>query len=249
MVDSHCHIISEFYSNVSEVFNKLKTDFIILCGTNIENSYECVSLASTYSGVFTTIGIHPSDVEKLPTNYLSLLEDMLISDVIGIGEIGLDYHYEGYNKELQKVIFIEQLDLAVKLKLPVVIHCRDAYADTYDILSNYKGILKMVLHCYSGSLEMAYKFIDLGCSLGIGGVVTFKNSRVLKEVVSYIPMKYLVLETDSPFLTPEPYRGSVNNPNYIEYIAIEVAKLKKISYVEVLAISKANVISKFDLVL
>ena len=239
MVDTHCHITSEYYDNILEVISKMKDNIIIVSGTNKEDIKEVISLCN-YKNIYGTIGIYPT--EELD---LKIIEDNINNKkIVGIGEIGLDYHLE-HNKEEQKNKFIKQLDLARKYNKTVVIHTRDAIQDTYDILKNYKD-LKKVIHCYSGSLEMAKEFIKIGCRLGIGGVLTFKNSK-LKDVVKEIDLKYLLLETDSPFLAPEPLRGTKNEPYNVIYVAKKIAEIKNISLEEVLDISTLNAKDQFDL--
>lgn len=239
MVDTHCHITSEYYDNILEVISKMKDNIIIVSGTNKEDIKEVINLCN-YKNIYGTIGIYPT--EELD---LKIIEDNINNEkIVGIGEIGLDYHLE-YNKEEQKNKFIKQLDLARKYNKTVVIHTRDAIQDTYDILKNYKD-LKKVIHCYSGSLEMAKEFIKIGCRLGIGGVLTFKNSK-LKDVVKEIDLKYLLLETDSPFLAPEPYRGTKNEPYNVIYVAKKIAEIKNISLEEVLDITTLNAKDQFDL--
>ena len=239
MVDTHCHITSEYYDNILEVISKMKDNIIIVSGTNKEDIKEVISLCN-YKNIYGTIGIYPT--EELD---LKIIEDNINNKkIVGIGEIGLDYHLE-HNKEEQKNKFIKQLDLARKYNKTVVIHTRDAIQDTYDILKNYKD-LKKVIHCYSGSLEMAKEFIKIGCRLGIGGVLTFKNSK-LKDVVKEIDLKYLLLETDSPFLAPEPYRGTKNEPYNVIYVAKKIAEIKNISLEEVLDITTLNAKDQFDL--
>ena len=239
MVDTHCHITSEYYDNIDEVINKMKDNIIIVSGTNKEDIKEVINLCN-YKNVYGTIGIYPT--EELD---LKIIEDNINNKkIVGIGEIGLDYHLE-HNKEEQINKFIKQLDLARKYNKCVVIHTREAMQDTYDILKNYKD-LKKVIHCYSGSLEMAKEFIKIGCRLGIGGVLTFKNSK-LKDVIKEIDLKYLLLETDSPFLTPEPYRGTKNEPYNIIYVAKKIAEIKNISLEEVLEVTTLNAKDQFDL--
>ena len=239
MVDTHCHITSEYYDNINEVINKMKDNIIIVSGTNKDDVKEVIELCK-YKNVYGTIGIYPT--EELD---LKIIEDNINNKkIVGIGEIGLDYHLE-HNKEEQINKFIKQLDLARKYNKTVVIHTRDAIQDTYDILKNYKD-LKKVIHCYSGSLEMAREFIKINCKLGIGGVLTFKNSK-LKDVVKEIDLKYILLETDSPFLTPEPFRGTKNEPYNVIYVAKKIAEIKNISLEDVLEITTNNAKEQFDL--
>ncbi len=239
MVDTHCHITSEYYDNINEVINKMKDNIIIVSGTNKDDIKEVIELCK-YKNVYGTIGIYPT--EELD---LKIIEDNINNKkIVGIGEIGLDYHLE-HNKEEQIDKFIKQLDLAQNYNKCAVIHTRDAIQDTYDILKNYKD-LKKVIHCYSGSLEMAREFIKINCRLGIGGVLTFKNSK-LKDVIKEIDLKYILLETDSPFLTPEPLRGTKNEPYNVIYVAKKIAEIKGISLEEVLDITTRNAKEQFDL--
>ncbi len=239
MIDTHCHITSEYYDNIDEVINKMKDNIIIVSGTNKDDIKEVINLCN-YKNVYGTIGIYPT--EELDLKIIE--ENINNKKIVGIGEIGLDYHLD-HNKNEQINKFIKQLDLARKYNKTVVIHTRDAIQDTYDILKNYKD-LKKVIHCYSGSLEMAKEFIKINCRLGIGGVLTFKNSK-LKDVIKEIDLKYLLLETDSPFLTPEPYRGTKNEPYNIIYVAKKIAEIKDISLEEVLDITTKNAKEQFDL--
>ena len=239
MIDTHCHITSEYYDNIDEVINKMKDNIIIVSGTNKDDIKEVINLCN-YKNVYGTIGIYPT--EELDLKIIE--ENINNKKIVGIGEIGLDYHLD-HNKNEQINKFIKQLDLARKYNKTVVIHTRDAIQDTYDILKNYKD-LKKVIHCYSGSLEMAKEFIKINCRLGIGGVLTFKNSK-LKDVIKEIDLKYLLLETDSPYLTPEPYRGTKNEPYNIIYVAKKIAEIKDISLEEVLDITTKNAKEQFDL--
>lgn len=244
MIDTHCHVFKEYYINIDEVINKMDNNIVIVSGTNDQDNKEVLELCKKYPNVYGTIGIHPT--EECSSNSLKFIEENLNNEkIVGIGEIGLDYYWNKDNKEKQKEIFIKQLDLARKFNKPVVIHNREATNDTYEILKDYPE-LKKDIHCYSGSLEMAKNFIKLNCRLGIGGVVTFKNSK-LKDVLKEIDLKYLMLETDSPFLTPEPYRGKQNEPYNIIYVAKTLSEIKGISLEEVLKQTTLNAIDQFNL--
>lgn len=243
MIDTHCHIFKDYYDDIDKVIDKMKNNIIIVSGTSEKDNEEVLKLCSKYKNVYGTIGIHPT--EELNSTSITFIEKNLNnSKIVGIGEIGLDYHWNK-NKEEQKEKFIKQLDLAQKYNVPVVIHSRDATEDTYNILKRYPE-LKKDIHCYSGSLEMAEKFIKINCCLGIGGVLTFKNSK-LKEVIKKIDLKNIILETDSPFLTPEPYRGKQNEPYNIIYVAEKIAEIKKINLEEVLETTTLNAVDLFNL--
>ena len=164
--------------------------------------------------------------------------------IVGIGEIGLDYHYEDTDKEIQRMVFNRQLEIAEKFNKPVVVHSRDSIGETYNILSKYN--LKGSIHCYSGSLEMAKLFIKLGYKLGVGGIITFKNAKNIKEVVKNVDLSYILLETDSPYLSPEPYRGSENNPSNIPVIAESIASIKGVANIDVARVTTANAEEVFD---
>ena len=247
MIDTHSHIFKEDYDNISEVINNMKDNIIIVSGTNDETNKEVLELVSKYDNVYGTLGIHPSEIDKLTSSSFSFIEENLNNNkIIGVGEIGLDYYWVKDNKEAQKELFIKQIEIAKKYNKCVVVHTRDSIEDAYNIIKEYKDI-KFVIHCFSSSLEMANKFVKLGCKLGVGGVLTFKNSKKLKEVVENINIDNLLLETDSPYLTPEPHRGKKNEPYNIIYVAEEIARIKNISVSEVLKITTNNAISQFDL--
>lgn len=247
MIDTHCHLGKEDYENIEIIIKNMENNKMIAAGVNDTTNKEVFELIKKYSTVYGAIGIHPTEVGISNETSLKWIEDHLKEDkIVAIGEIGLDYHYGTEEKEKQIEFFRKQLDLARKYRKPVVIHSRDAIEDTYNIMKEYKDI-KMILHCYSGSLEMAKRFLELDVYFGIGGVLTFKNSRVLKEVVSFLPMDHILLETDSPYLAPEPFRGTKNEPKNVLLVAEALANLKGISVEEVLNITTKNAFSRFDL--
>jgi len=235
MIDTHIHLNDEAYNdNLDEIiqsaFDKgINTMFVIGC--DYQTSVKAIEMANKYKNIYAIIGLHPSEVDKETDKELNWLKQLLKEDkVIGIGEIGLDLYWTKEFKELQIYYFKKQLQMSLEYNLPVSIHSRDAIELTYQILSedNYKG----VIHCFSGSLEMANKFIKKGYLLGIGGVVTFKNTN-LKEVVKNIPLTSIITETDGPYLAPVPYRGKLNKPEYIKIICDEIATLKGIDIFEI----------------
>ena len=246
MIDTHCHIFKEYYSNIDEIITSSDV-YMIVAGVDDKSNLEVIELVNKYDKVYGVIGIQPEEVSNMTSNSIKIIEDNIDNPkIVGIGEIGLDYHWDDSNKEKQKEVFRKMLDIASKNNKTVVIHSRDAIKDTYDILKDYKN-LKVVLHCYSSSLDMAKEFIKMNVMLGIGGVVTFKNSKKLVEVVKDIPIDNLVLETDSPYLSPEPYRGTTNIPNNIKFVAQKIAQIKNISYEEVIEKTTKNAIKQFDL--
>ena len=246
-IDTHCHLSGEDYDDIDNVIEdnkKALVDKIIVSGCSRESIDEVMVLKEKYDMVYVTIGYHPEYADIITLDDLDYLKKLLKeSKVVGMGEIGLDYHYGKGNKEKQLWLFESQLKIAEELSLPVVIHSRDATQDTIDTLKKYN--VKGIIHCFSGSLEVANIYISMGFLLGIGGVVTFKNSK-LKDVVKEISLEKIVLETDSPYLTPVPYRGKVNSSKYLEFIAKFIADVKNTSVDEIAKITSENASSLFD---
>lgn len=248
MVDTHCHLFKEYYDDISLVIENMKENIIIVSGTNDLNNLEVLELCEKYPNVYGTLGIHPTEISNITKKSFEIIEKNLNNPkIVGIGEIGLDYYWTDDNKEEQKDIFIKQIELARKYNKSIVVHTRDSINDTYEILKEYALGLKIDIHCFSSSMEMALKFIEIGCKLGIGGVLTFKNSLKIKDIVKNIDLNNILLETDSPFLSPEPYRGHKNEPYNVLYVAKYISELKNISLEEVLKKTTENAISQFDL--
>ena len=246
-IDTHCHLSMEDYLDIDKVIEENKdasVDKIVVSGCSKESIDEVMDLKDKYDMVYVTIGYHPEYADTITESDLDYLKSLLgEKKVVGIGEIGLDYHYTKENKDKQLWLFEEQLKIADAFNLPVVIHSRDATMDTINILKKYK--VKGIIHCFSGSLETANIYISMGFLLGIGGVVTFKNSK-LKDVVKEVPLESIVLETDSPYLAPVPFRGKINSSKYLEYIANFIAEIKNISLEELAEITSRNASSLFD---
>jgi len=219
---------------------------MIVSGCNKDEIIEVLEYSKKYEDVFLTIGFHPEVANYINDSDLRWLEEIINNNnkIVAIGEIGLDYHYDGYDKKTQIDIFEKQLKIAEKLKLPVVIHSRDATMDTINILKKYS--LKGDIHCFSGSLETALIYINMGYYLGIGGVVTFKNSK-LGDIVSKIPLSKILLETDSPYLTPTPFRGELNSSKYIPLIAKKISESLNISIDDVYEQTTNNAIELFNI--
>ena len=246
MIDTHAHILSEFYDNIDELIEELKSKEIIKvinCADSVETSKEVLNIYTKYEGyLLPVVGIHPENIENANVNDI---EELIKNNkVFAVGEIGLDYHYNDENKEKQREYFVKQLDLAIKYDLPVIIHIREAMQECFDILKTRKN--KGIIHCFSGSVEMAREYIKLGYKLGIGGVLTFKNSK-LYEVIEKIDLKDIVLETDSPFLSHEPYRGKKNKPSNVYYVAKRIAEIKNISLEEVINTTTKTASQIFDI--
>ena len=246
-IDTHCHLSREDYDDIDKVIEENKNaniDKIVVSGCSRESIEEVMDLKDRYDMVYVTIGYHPEYADTVIESDLDYLKSLLgEKKVVGIGEIGLDYHYTKDNKDKQIWLFEEQLKIANAFNLPVVIHSRDATMDTINILKKYK--VKGIIHCFSGSLETANIYISMGFLLGIGGVVTFKNSK-LKDVVKEVPLESIVLETDSPYLAPVPFRGKINSSKYLEFIANFIADIKNISVEELAEITSRNASSLFD---
>ena len=198
-------------------------------------------MVQKYPFMYAAVGVHPDHVGDLNEETFARMKKLFANDkVIAVGEIGLDYYWDNESHDLQKAWFIRQLELARELDLPVLIHSREAAADTMDIMKEHAEGMSGVIHCYSYSKEMAREYVKMGFYIGVGGVVTFKNARKLKETVVEIPLTSIVLETDCPYLAPEPNRGKRNNSAYIRYVAEEIAKIKGITYEEVVAQTEEN---------
>ena len=249
LIDSHCHLLSSEYDDVKKAINdafKSGVDKIIVNGYDLKSSKEAVELSKEYENLYVAIGIGPENIDSITDEDIKSIKALVNNKkVVAIGEIGLDYYWTKENKERQIYVFEEMLKIAKESNLPVIVHNRDATKDIYELLKEYN--VKGIMHCFSGSVETAKEFIKLGFLIGIGGVVTFKNAKHLKEVVQNIPISSISLETDSPYLTPEPFRGKKNNPAYLTYIVKKIAELKGINEEEVRKVTSCNVISKFDL--
>lgn len=246
IIDTHCHVIDLEYDNIDEIINRFKDNIMIISGYDPISNRNVIDIVKKYKNVYGTLGFHPSEVDKFNEEEFNYIKNNINnSKIVGIGEIGLDYHYGSNDKEKQIKMFKSLLDFAQLENISVVIHTRDAAQDTMNILKNYK--LKVDIHCFGYSLEIAKECIKRGYRLGIGGVLTFKNSKKLVEIVSNIPIENILLETDSPYLTPEPFRGKKNEPFYLSYVIDKISEIKKISIDEVKKITTKNAKEQFDL--
>ena len=240
--DTHCHIYSEYYNNIDSVINESvdnKVNRWINNGCDRESNKEVLSLIDKYNNMYGAIGIHPENVLDYTSSDLKYIEENLNNKkILAIGEIGLDYHFSKDNKEEQIKLLELQLSLGEKYNKPVIIHSREATMDTINILKKYN--VKGVIHSFSGSLEIAKEYIKMGYLLGINGVVTFKNSN-LKNTLKEISIDNIILETDSPYLTPEPNRGKQNSPKYILGIAKYLCEIYDLSLDELSRITNSNI--------
>lgn len=219
---------------------------IINCGTDVKSSLESLVMAEKYPFVYAACGYHPESALDFTDGNLLEIEKMLTHEkCVAVGEIGLEYHYDFVPKDVQKYVFEKHLELAVKYDMPVIVHDREAHADTMELLKKYNP--KGVLHCYSGSAEMAKEVLKMGMYIGLGGAVTFKNAVKPVEVAEMIPLDRLLLETDCPYMAPVPMRGKRNNSAYIEYVAEKIADIRGISSQELLCITAENTKKLFNI--
>ena len=232
-IDTHCHLNDTSYEDIDAIIDecrKQNIDKMICIGFDLDSSIRAVKLANTYDIVYAAVGIHPDEAGTYSDEVEEKLEELAKNNpkVVAIGEIGLDYYWDKASHETQKAVFKRQIELARKLNLPVVIHNRDAFMDTYDVIKEYVP-LKGVMHCYSGSVDMARNYIKQGLYISLAGPVTFKNAVMPKEVAKEVPLDKLLIETDCPYLTPHPYRGKVNYPYFVNLVGKEISSLREIS--------------------
>lgn len=238
LIDSHAHLDDDRFDNDRDkLIKSLKEygiDLIINPGSDLGSSIKSVSLSEQYDNIYAAVGVHPHSAKEMDDSTIEVLKSFTgRKKVVAIGEIGLDYYYDNSPREIQREKFIEQLNLAKEVDLPVIIHTRDAAQETFDILEKAQDDnLEGVIHCYSGSVEMALEYIKMGFYISLGGPVTFKNARVSREVAKAVPIDRLLIETDSPYLTPEPHRGKRNEPIYVRYVAGTISELRGISFDE-----------------
>lgn len=251
--DSHAHYDSQqFDEDREELLLSMEANgvgTIVNAGASWDSVTEVVELAQKYPFIYAAVGVHPDEVGELDDERFEYLKAQCKKDkVVAVGEIGLDYYWDNESHDVQKKWFIKQLELARELDLPVIIHSRDAAADTLEIMKEYGQGLRGVIHCFSYSIELAREYVKMGYHIGIGGVVTFKNGRKLKEIAAEIPLDKILLETDCPYLAPVPFRGKRNESHYISYVAQEIAELKGISCEEVVVQTEQNGKELFQIV-
>lgn len=233
VIDTHSHINDEIYTDLDRIITEMKQDNLekIVCASaDYVGSKRAVELASKYKDIYAMVGIHPEDIDSFNDEVIQFLTNACDNPkVVAIGEIGLDYHYDNIDKEKQKQVFVRQLQIAHEKHLPVVIHVRDAYEDLLNILKASKSILADggIIHCFSGSYEFACEVIKLGFVVAFGGVLTFKNARKSVEVAGKLPLDKIVVETDAPWLCPEPHRGERNEPKYVNYVVQKLADIRQ----------------------
>lgn len=244
IINTHSHVNMLRETNIDEAIqnaidNKIVT---IVPSSSAQDIFDTDKFIKKYNDVYGYVGVFPEEVKDFSDKTLSDMEEIIKSNpkIIGIGEIGLDYYWDKSFKELQKEVFIKQIEFANQMNLPLNIHSREAHLDTLEILKKYNKNSTAIMHCFSGSLEFARECIKEGIYIALGGVVTFKNAKKTKEVAKNIPLEYLLLETDDPYLAPVPFRGKENQPMYVKYVAEEIANLRGITPKEVAKTSTEN---------
>ncbi|MCK5762066.1 MAG: TatD family hydrolase [Candidatus Izimaplasma sp.] len=251
LVDTHVHLNSKkFNENLEEVIQRaLNNDVetMIVVGFDKETNTRAIELAEEYSFIYATVGFHPTDAKHIkPNDYILLIEQLKHEKVVGIGECGLDFYWDKEFIEEQIKVFKRQIELSFEFNKPLIIHMRDASEATYNVLSEYSN-LKGIMHCYSGSPEMAQNFIDLGLHISLGGPVTFKNGHKPKKVAEMVPLDKILVETDAPYLSPHPFRGKINEPARVKLVAEEIARIKNINYEDFAKQTTKNAYKLFDI--
>lgn len=244
IINTHSHVNMLKETNIDEaVQNAIDNKIItIVPSSSATDIFDTDGFIKKYQDVYGYVGVFPEEAKTFTDKTLSDMEEIIKnnSKIIGIGEVGLDYYWDKSFKELQKEVFIKQIEFANQMNLPLNIHSRESHLDTLEILKKYNKNSTAILHCFSGSLEFAKECIKEGIYIALGGVVTFKNAKKTKEVAKNIPLEYLLLETDDPYLAPVPFRGKENQPMYVKYVAEEIANLRGITPEEVAKISTEN---------
>lgn len=254
--DSHAHYDDEQYNEDRDQLlagmNRGGVEYVVNVGSSLDTVRTTVDIVNKYDFIYGSAGVHPEETYELTESDMIWLSEICKLDkIVAVGEIGLDYHREDADRELQQKWFRRQLDIAVDLKLPVIIHSREAAKDTMDVLKEYQNRLregdKGVIHCFSYTLETAREYINMGYYIGIGGVVTFNNAKKLKQVAASIPLDRIVLETDCPYLAPVPYRGKRNSSLNLPYVVDEIASLKGISRDEIINVTRNNALRMYGI--
>ena len=251
LVDTHVHLNSKKYKdNLIQVITRAQeagVEMMIVVGFDHETNRRAIELAEKYPFIYATVGYHPTDARHVKLgDYEILVKQLKHPKVVGIGECGLDFYWDKDYIDKQIEVFKRQIELSIEFDKPLVIHMRDASEATFNVLSEYKD-LKGIMHCYSGSPEMAEEFLKLGLHISLGGPVTFLNGRVPKEVAKMVPFDKLLIETDAPYLSPHPFRGKTNEPARVKLVAEEIARLRDVSYTEVAKKTAKNAYKLFNI--
>ena len=244
--DTHAHYDDDAFDEDRDVLlsgmKDAGVEYIVNIGASMASSKRSVALAEKYPFMYAAVGVHPDEVGELDEEKFAKLREWTKHEKVkAVGEIGLDYYWEKEGHDLQKHWFLRQMELAHEMKLPMIVHSREAAKDTLDMVIAAKPLeLSGIIHCYSYSVEQAREYLNMGYYIGIGGVLTFKNGKKLKEVAEYTPLSQIVLETDCPYLAPVPYRGKRNDSSKLSYVAEELAAIKQVSVEEVIRITTEN---------
>ncbi|OWZ83646.1 TatD family hydrolase [Natranaerobius trueperi] len=254
LIDTHAHLDSKKLApDLDRVVSRAKqkgVSRIINVGITLESSQKSIEFAKRYPEIFASVGIHPHDTEELPDNYIEEIKKLVQDNreyVVALGEMGLDYYRNYSPKKNQKETFIKQLELANELQLPVIIHDRAAHEDTLEILEEFKNEVFGVFHCFAGDEKIADKALDLGYFISFTGNITFKKAEELRKVVKQVPLSRLMVETDCPYLSPEPFRGKINEPAYVRLVAEAIAEIKNVDFQEVVSITGENASNLFKI--
>ena len=255
IADSHCHLdYPNLYEQLDEVIkraNQNNVKYLLTICTTLESFEKIKFIVGKYKNIFGTFGIHPHETKKFTNVNKKFILNMQkkSNKIIGIGETGLDFYYNYSDREIQKKSFSEHLLAASELNIPVIVHSRNAETDTYEILKNAKknSNLKVLIHCFTGSKDFADKLVDIGCYISLSGIITFKNSALLANTISLIPIDKLLVETDAPYLSPLPYRGKSNEPSYITHTVEKLSKIKNMSKDDVMRNTSENFFKLFNI--
>ncbi len=250
-IDSHVHLNSDaLYENLDfyiQKAHKQQVSHMIVIGFDEQTNKRAIEIAEKYPNIYATVGFHPTEAKSITADDFNVLKTYLKHDkVVAIGECGLDFYWDKDNEKAQLDVFRTQIELSKKYNLPLIIHMRDASEKTFNLLEEYAPV-KGIMHCYSGSAEMAERFLKLGLHISLGGPVTFKNAKTPKEVAKMVPLDKLLIETDAPYLTPHPYRGKQNDSSYIPLIAREIARIKSLSIEKVAQATTDNALKLFNI--
>ncbi len=255
IVDSHCHLdYPNLFDQLDDIVKRAEDSeikYLLTICTTLKSFERIKLIIQKYKNIYGTFGIHPhetKDFTEINSKYIFNLKNDY-KKIIGIGETGLDYYYNHSDKIIQKKCFVEHIKAASELNIPVIVHSRNAEIDTYEILKSEKknSKLKILIHCFTGSEDFAKKLIDIGCYISVSGIITFKNSDELTNTVSKIPLERLLVETDSPYLAPSPYRGKSNEPSYLVHTVKKLSEIKKIDKKEIMSKTSENFFKIFNL--
>ena len=256
IVDSHCHLdYAELYDQLNEVVKRAvlsQVNYLLTICTTPESFKRILLILKKYKNIYGTYGIHPHETQKYKNIDSSIISKVKkkYKKIIGVGETGLDFFYNHSDKEVQKKSFIEHIKAASELNVPIIVHSRNAETDTYEILKSEKknSNLKILMHCFTGSKDFAKKLLDINCYISVSGIITFKNSTELSKTISSIPIENLLVETDSPYLAPNPYRGKTNEPSFILHTIEKLSQIKQVTKESIMFNTTTNFKKLFNLI-